>query len=167
VNGFEWGRKWPKKRFQGHEYDFSHLDPFVFEAIPGDPSAPRIKVGVSFSLHTFTKERVEGDAPDTLMVRDNDRRTFCPHRHKCSLHLPAIVRGVADKDVNISQGNYMIVSQVDCADGEYATVFQLGKSDGKFILVRMRVISAHERLRGLGLMRTKSFYSLVRKIAFG
>ena len=112
---------------QGVEYDFSHLDPFVFEAIPGDPNASRIMVGVSFSLHTFTRDRETGDKPDTLMIRDNDSRTFCPHRHKCSLHLPDIVRGIAAGTVRIShQGNFMIVSTIDCATGEYAALFQLG-----------------------------------------
>lgn len=165
MSTYEWGTKWPKKRMQGAEYDLSHLDPFAFEAVPGDPNAPRIVVGVSFSLHTFTKDREPGDKPDTLMVRGNERRTFCTDRYKCSKHLPELIRGVAaGGDVYASHlGNHMIVSTIDCAAGEYVTVFQLSKSTGKFIPVRMRVVSAHERKNPLPVLKPISFYSLVRR----
>jgi hypothetical protein len=168
VSGSDWGKKWGKKKIQGVEYDLGHLDPFVFEAIPGSAAAARILVGVSFSLHTFTRDREAGDAPDTLMVRNNDSRSFCTHRYKCSQHLPQIVRGIAAGAACISHsGNYMIVSAIDCAAGEYATLFQLWKSSSEKIPVRMGIISAHERTGALPNMKEISFYTLVRKIAQG
>jgi hypothetical protein len=167
VSAFEWGTKWPKKKLRGVEYDLSHLDPFAFEAIPGDPNAARIRVGVSFSLHTFTHKRYPEDTPDTLMGSANDPRSFCPERHKCSQHLPNIIRGVAAGTVMRSRDNFLIVSKIDCAVGEYATAFQLGKSNSVAIPVRMRVVSAHERKIPLGPMTEISFYTLVRRVADG
>jgi hypothetical protein len=165
VSGSEWGTKWPKKRLGGVEYDLSHLNPFAFEAIPGDKAAPRILVGVSFSLHTFTEDRKPEHRPDTFMGNANDPRSFCTHRHKCSLHLPKIIRGIAAGTVSVSRDSYMIVSSIDCAEGEYATIFLLKQSKGNVIPVRMHVISAHERTRDLGYMKEVSFYSLVRRLA--
>lgn len=170
MTEYEWGRKWPKKKLQGAEYDLSHLNPFPIEAVPRDATARRIPVGVSFSLHTFTVKREDGDAPDTLMVRGSDVRTFCTKRHKCSLHLPGIIRGIAAGNVFRSRDrhgnwNWMTASQIDCAKGQYACYFQLDKSFGKFIPVRMRVISAHERSDPHGYTKEYSFYSLVRQIA--
>jgi hypothetical protein len=165
VSDSGWGKTWAKKRLRGVEYDLGHLNPFPFEAIPGDQSAPRIPVAVSFSHHAFTREREPEDAPDLFMGDANDPRSFCTHRYKCSLHLPGIIRETAGKAVCISGDSYLIISKIDCAKGEYATIFYLKPSSGNRIPVRMHVISAHERTNELAVMKEVSFYTLVRRIA--
>lgn len=160
--------QWGKKRLRGQVYDLGHLNPFAFEAIPGDENAPRIGVAVSFDLHTFTRKREEGDRPDLHMGMNGDPRSFCVDRYRCSEYLPRLIRSIAAGKVFLSHGgNFLAVGMIPVVEGEYAAVLQLATSMNDAIPVRMRVISAHERKNLLGKMEAISFYTLVRKIAAG
>jgi len=71
--------KWGKKRLRGVEYDLSHLDPFLFEAIPGDANAPRLRVVASFNSHAFTRKREPDDTPDFFLGTTGTREASAPY----------------------------------------------------------------------------------------
>jgi hypothetical protein len=166
VSAYLWG----KKKLHGSVYDLSHLHPFLLEVIPGNAEALRVKVVVSFGLHTFTRERHNEDTPDLFMGENGDPRSFCPIRYACSLHLPNLIKraGAIGGNVYFShQGNFLVVDNVPAVKGEYAAIFKIEPATTEGVEARMFVISAHERIKPLAKLEKISLYTLVRKVAAG
>ena len=161
---------WGKKKLKGRVYDLSHLNPLLFEAIPGNPDAPRLNVVASFSSHTFTRKRLPEDTPDLHFGENGDPRSFCIERYECSLHLPDLIRGLATGKVDFTHNEkVMKVAQNPACAGEYAAVMRMEKAvaNNYGVVARLFVISAHERTNPLAVMEAISFYTLVRKIVAG
>ena len=168
MTGFDWGKRWGKRRIRGVDYDLGHLDPYVFEVVPGDPKAPPIKVAASFHLHTFTRDRDPADTPDLHMGNAFDPRSFSFERYECSKHIRAVIQKASQGTVYRSHhDNLLAIDTLDGLDGEYAVPFQVGATPSLAIPVRMWVLSAHERTNPLSHREGISFYTLVRKIAAG
>jgi hypothetical protein len=138
---------WGKKQIAGVVYDLGHLDPFLMDVTPKAPGAPTYAVRVSFGLHTFTRELLSSDPPDHHMTDGaggTDVRCFCPVRHQCSVHLPAIVQKAASGKAHFSEGkNFLLVRNLPGMNGPYAIFFDVEKAKSKKFQAAMFVSSAY------------------------
>ncbi|MQA42151.1 hypothetical protein [Rugamonas aquatica] len=109
--------KWIPADIDGQSYDLSHLHPFTFPlAMPakGDLPALQFEIEVKFSLHCFTKEKVE-DAQKGLDYGDGrETRTFDFDRYEKSKVLPEIIKTLEQRKCYLAkENNYMTVELAD------------------------------------------------------
>jgi len=88
----------------GQVIDLAHLDPFVFEA--NSTKVPRpLRINVRFTNHCFSDAfdpaRHPADAP--VILDGRRRRAFCPDRYALSLHLPNLIRGLANPNARVHE----------------------------------------------------------------
>jgi hypothetical protein len=158
---------WGKQQIGTETIDLSHLDPFMFGVTPRAEPTRTINVIASFGLHTFTKEREDTHPVHLHMGTVNDPRTFCFDRLKCSLKLREIIMEASRGRVCFShRENFLIARNLAGVTGQYAAIFKIEKSPAPNV-VRMFVISAHERLRPLPVLKEINFVKLVTNVSDG
>ncbi|RUM94730.1 MAG: heat-shock protein [Thiothrix sp.] len=128
--------KWRKFSYEGHEYDLSHLHPFVwhFDA-PKKHKYParKYRFNVTFSMHCFTREplRTEKVDPALLYHGPKEIRTFCFERYDLSTQLPSIIQRLGDKSCwHTHHGNFFTVELQDPEGqkNEYEVYFDVFRS---------------------------------------
>lgn len=160
--------KWPNKKIAGVIYPLDHLHPFIMRVSPKQPGAPSYRVRVSFGCHTFTKKLDGTETLDLVFVNGRERRCFCPLRHRLSLHLPGIIRGIATGKVCFSKyGNYIFPANVPGMVEPYGVVLNVTKADSADYDVLLMVVSAHERPRFPKRPGQITFATLIGKTAKG
>ncbi|MEJ1342471.1 MAG: hypothetical protein RPU52_15325 [Candidatus Sedimenticola sp. (ex Thyasira tokunagai)] len=94
--------KWQPFEYQGTTYDLSHLDPLYwsYTAAAGERRPERTyKFQVSFSMHCFSRDPLEGEVvvPGLWYEEEREKRVFCFDRHELSYQLPEIIRSMGDR----------------------------------------------------------------------
>lgn len=113
------GLKWSPALVGGVVYDLGHLHPLSFDfVVPAKDGKPEqvYPLDVTFSLHCFTRGIRSGEtyAPDLAYSDSRETRLFDARRHRLSLLLPDIVRGIgARRCFHTAHGNFFTVEIVD------------------------------------------------------
>ena len=130
---------WAPFSHLGRIYDLTHLHPFEvsFEQ-PAQGAKPPIvyTVDVTFSLHCFTKSPPKTGGYDRGMIYRSARedRLFDIGRYEYSLHLPEIIRTLAQrKCMHTGHGNFFTVELVteNGQTVDYEVFFTASKSARK------------------------------------
>lgn len=153
----------------GVEYDCSHLDPFMVEIEPHVDGGRGYKVLVSFSCHTFTRERKECDPPDFIYEEDGEVRCFCQDRYLASLSLKHLIRHHCRGKAYFSEKrNFMLIEQA-LGGPPYAIFFNIERARIKSADVAMFVASAYEKpgLPAKSRLPSITFRTLVHKTVRG
>ena len=120
---------------RGRSYDLSHLDPFVFEAASAKVPRP-LRINVRFTNHCYS-EAFDPDhhAPNDPTIRDGARnRAFAPDRYALSLHLPALIQGLATPGARVhetaARRNWMYAAamEIPVANTRYQIFFELRRT---------------------------------------
>ena len=138
----------------GQEWDFTHLDAFVFKVpITLPPNvAMTIDVVVLFSNHCFTRaiHPHEVVASDCIFEDDREKRALDRERYELSKrHLLPIVRQLPSQRIFIadpSRPNYLtfeILQGVDQKPKQYAVFFQVERDKLRRKRVLLRIESAY------------------------
>lgn len=128
-------------------YSLSHLHPCsrVIELPDREGSPPlRVRLHVSFGLHTFTRSGEVLDIPGSSYADDREVRTFCMERYERSFELPAIFQTIERRRCEFTHGlrsttNYVVVET--SKNKRYAAFFDLRRlssreSDAVHLLVQ-------------------------------
>lgn len=142
--------QFPKKHFEGKEYDFSHLKPIWVNVPLGADGSPKLAIHVSYSCHCFSEEF------DPLIHQEHHRYTFGDEmrafdlpRYSCSLQLPSLIGALlTGKVYRANNDNYTYVAHIifEELNQPYSVFFHLKKdkaSDGVAVKLRMYVQSAY------------------------
>jgi hypothetical protein len=144
------GMQFPKKHFQGVEYDLSHLRP-VWLPVPLNVAGTiDISMHVSYSCHCFSEEF------DHAIHQEHHRyafagevRAFNVMRYDCSTQLPAVVNALLKGKVyRASNDNYTYVAHITLENliHPYSVFFHLKKdaqSSNVAPKLRMHIQSAY------------------------
>lgn len=131
--------KWHSFEYKGQTYDLSHIHPFDWEytAPATSKRSERLyKIVVQFSMHTFTRGKVEGEIIDSdLYYKDSrEERIFDFVRYALSNQLPTIVQQLGEKTCyHTDHGNFFtieVITRTGIAQ-DYEVYFKLSRSSRK------------------------------------
>ncbi|GAC1040808.1 hypothetical protein [Rhizobium sp. No.120] len=156
------------KSFGGNTYDLGHLDPFTLDV---EHSGSNYRVHIQFGHHCFTEERESWHLQDRKYEYGGETRSFCVVRHKASIKLPDIIRGLVGKSVYVGKEyNYFVLRNHDLLGNAppYAVFFSVDRSRNKKKGdVFMRVQSAYQKPNMVEIAAPIDFSYLVSSIAKG
>jgi hypothetical protein len=142
--------QFPKKHFEGVEYDFSHLSPVLLPVHLNEARTIDIFVHVSYSCHCFSEEFDRAIHLDHhRYVFDGEVRAFNVTRYECSMQLPAVVNALLKGKVyRASNDNYTYVAHITIENlvQPYSVFFHLKKdaqSSSAAPKLRMYIQSAY------------------------
>lgn len=131
------------KKFQGAQYDCSHLDPFKFTLKADNKN---FDVEVAFSCHCFTVELTSAHGPDFLYVHRGERRAFDVQRHHLSLQLPNFFHQMGNRSVYWSnKGNFFFWRNPAALSSPYLVFFDAVRASRDEVDVRIDVRTAHPK----------------------
>jgi hypothetical protein len=116
---------------RSERFPLSHLHPFAREvalASSGALCARRVRLHVSFGLHTFTRATHCSDPRSSLYLDNREVRTFCRERYERSLELPRIFQTIEKRHCEFARSlsnnvNYVVVES--STGDRYAAFFDL------------------------------------------
>jgi hypothetical protein len=131
--------KWQPFRYEGTDYDLSHLDPCAIQferPAKNEKPATTFNVDVTFSLHCFAKEISRSEPHDaTLEYADaRETRLFDFQRYEMSKRLPDLIRDLAKrKCVQTGHSNFLTIDLTDNGGNkvEYDVFFSVSRSSQK------------------------------------
>lgn len=130
---------WPARTFQGVEYTFDHLRPFIL------PVAG-VRLRVNFGAHVFCKEHDPSDPPELMFMDGRTPRTFCPVRYGLSQTLgQTIVAASAGNVFQGANGKFLFKQRLPAPQGTYVIAFQMWPSKSPHFDVALQLNSAHNR----------------------
>lgn len=162
---------------QGKSFPLNHLHPFRFDyCIPATDSNKELSasIQVGFSMHCFTRGRVEGDDPALLYRDDREVRTFDHNRYELSKKLKELVQALDQRTcLHAKQDNYMVIDlentqKVTVRYGVFFNLKKVGRSNGRPELLLV-VQSTYELTPGKSLPKSEKigFKVLVRHVING
>nr|VFJ69067.1 MAG: hypothetical protein BECKDK2373B_GA0170837_12322 [Candidatus Kentron sp. DK] len=171
--------KWRPFTYRGTTYDLSHLDPFQWryttttnEKRPGCAYTFQ----VTFNMHCFTREPLSGEraSKDLWYKGPKEKRIFCFERYELSHRLPAIIRGLQDRECYcIPHSNFFVIDPFYGAGGrsmEYEVYFRVPRANGagrEKGRLRLIVQSAYRRTRDYETTQPKKILIALDEIAHG
>ncbi|OIQ78959.1 hypothetical protein GALL_393240 [mine drainage metagenome] len=137
------------KEFQGTQYTFDHLDPFVTSVSLDAAGSKVVELDVTFSCHCFTEAFDESLHQDHHRYRfQGELRAFDVLRYACSLQLPTVIAAMFRGRIHRGDGSLTYVAYITLSDapGEqpYSVFFSLERDDSKpGNVLAMRIKSAY------------------------
>lgn len=142
---------WEVFKYQGVEYDLTHLHPCRLQYIQLEKSGQPERtytVEVCYSLHCFSKTLSIAADPRLNYSDARETRTFDLERYELSKQLPQIIQGLSSKRcMHTGKGNFFVVEVVTSsgAKEDYEVYFDVQNSSAKGVIARLFVQSAYVR----------------------
>ena len=145
---------WKSFRHNNSEYSLEHLHPFQMEVIQeSKQNKPQRKYpfNVSFSLHCFSRKKLENEEDLDLIYSDNrESRIFCYKRYELSKKLPNIIENISKKKCLHTGHDDFFIVEIITESGEkknYEVYFSITKGQKKGAL-NLYIQSAYIRDKG-------------------
>lgn len=148
--------KWESFKYNGTEYDLSHIHPETIKYIqPAKGELPEkiFTVEICYSLHCFTKGNLQIPEHDPLRYSDaRETRLFDFYRYELSKKLPDIIKGLDKKPcMHTGHGNFFVI-EIIAPDGkkeEYEVYFEVKKSKPNIahLMVNSAFVADGNRIR--------------------
>lgn len=124
------------KSYQGTQYTFDHLDPFVANVALDSAVTKHVELHVTFGCHCFTETFESPPHQDHHRYTfQGELRAFDVLRYECSLQLPAIVNAMFKGKIYRADGSLTYVAHITLSSAPgaqaYSVFFSLDRDKSK------------------------------------